>query len=159
VFEWLTPFMLRGLKSLTLGGNRGPGIKWSELPNLEELTCLHRAPKLLEPIPKMHPLQRVWLFGRWSLNMFDTLTAGLAVGNGASLRQVRLQRLQWDQEGRPVPTPQKTLRGGIIADDEAMDKFCDKVDRFGELYGLKTLDGHGCTRDDPYQGSAPISPH
>jgi hypothetical protein len=158
VFEWLTPFTLRGLKSLTLGGERAPHIKWSELPNLEELACLDFEPKLLEPIPKTHPLQRVWLFGRWSLAMFDALTAGLEAGNGANLRMVRLRRFRWDQEGKPAPTPQKT-RGGMIADDEARDKFCDKVDRFGELYGLKTLDRHGCTRDDPYQASEPISSH
>jgi hypothetical protein len=158
VFEWLTAFTLRGLKSLTLGGEHAPDIKWSELPNLEELACLNREPMLLEPIPKMHPLQRVWLFARWSLEMFDALTAGLEAGNGANLRMVRLRRLRWDQEGRPVPTPRKT-RGGPIADDEARDKFCDQVDRFGELYGLRTLDRHGCTRDDPYQRSAPISPH
>jgi hypothetical protein len=123
-----------------------------EWPNLEALACLDFEPILLEQIPETHPLQRVSLVGLWSLETFDALTAGLEARNGANLRTVCLQTLRWDQEGKPVPTPWRT-RGGMMADDEARDKFCDKVDRLRELYGLKVLDRHGRTRDDPYQPS------
>ena len=38
-----------------------------------------------------------------------------------------------------------------MADDKAK---CEKVDRFGGLYGLKTMDYYGCTRGNPYKLSA-----
>ena len=41
-----------------------------------------------------------------------------------------------------------------MADDKAKGEFCEKVDRFGELYGLKTMDYYGCTRGNPYKPSA-----
>ena len=63
MFEWLTPFALWGLKSLIVGVGGALDIEWSELPNPEELACMNFGPKLLGPIPDMHPLQRVWLFG------------------------------------------------------------------------------------------------
>jgi hypothetical protein len=148
-FEWLAPLTLRGLKSLTVGVIGTLDIEWSELPNLEEFGCLNFEPKLLEPIPKMHPLQRVWLFGPWSLETFDALTAGLEAGSGTSLQELHLSTMRWDQDGKPFPIPQDK-RWGSTVDEEARVRFCDKVDRFGDLYGLKTLDYHGCTRDNPY---------
>ena len=151
-FEWLAPFTLRCLKSLAVGVGGTLDIEWSELPNLEELACLNCEPRLLGPIPKMHPLQRVWLYGPWSLEIFDALTAGLEAGHGTNLREVHLWTMRWDQGGKPAPTPREK-RGGLTAGDEAKDEFCDKVDRFGELYGLRTLDYHGRTRDNPYQQS------
>ena len=151
-FEWLVPFTLQCLKSLAVGVGGTLDIEWSELPNLEELACLNCEPRLLGPIPKMHPLQRVWFYGPWSLEIFDALTAGLEAGHGTNLREVHLWTMRWDQGGKPVPTPREK-RGGLTADDEAMNEFCEKVDRFGELYGLRTLDYHGCTRDNPYQQS------
>lgn len=147
-FEWLAPFTLRGLKSLVVGVGGTLDIEWSELPNLKELACLNFEPKLLQQIPKMHPLQRVWLFGPWSIETFDALTAGLEAGNGAKLRNVHLRTMEWDRRGKPVPTPREA-RLGPEGDDEAKVKFCDKVDRLRELYGLKTLDCNGCTRDNP----------
>ena len=149
-FDWLTPFTLPGIKSLMVGVGRSLEIEWSELPNLEELACMNFEPKLPEPIPKMHPLQRVWLLGPWSIETFDALTAGLEAGNAANLREVHLRTVRWDKKGRPVPTPQKK-RQGSIADDKSNVEFCDKVSRFGELYGLKTLDCYGCTRDNPHK--------
>ena len=79
--EWLTPLALRGLKLLIVGVGGALDIEWSELLNLEELACLNFEPKLLGPIPDMHPLQWVWLFGPWSLETFDSLTASLEAGN------------------------------------------------------------------------------
>ena len=151
-FEWMTPFALRSLKSLIVGVGDALDIEWSEFPNLEELACLNFEPKLLGPLPNMHPLQQVWLFGPWSLEIFDALTAGLEAGHETNLRKVHLRTMRWWQGGKPIPRPREK-RGGLAADDEAKDKFCDKVDRFGKLYGLKTLDHHGCTRDNPYQQS------
>jgi hypothetical protein len=149
-FDWLTPFTLRRIKSLVVGVGGGLEIEWSELPNLEELACLNFEPKLPEPIQKLHPLQRVWLFGPWSIETYDGLTASLEAGNGANLREVHLRTMRWDQEGQPVPTPQEK-RKGSTADDKSKVEFCDKVSRFGELYGLKTLDYYGCTRNNPYK--------
>ena len=40
-----------------------------------------------------------------------------------------------------------------MADDKAKGWFCDKIDRFGESYGLKTMDYYGCTRGNPYKPS------
>ena len=80
MFEWLTPFALRGLKSLIVGVGGALDIERSELPNLEELACMNFEPKLLGPILDMHSLHRVWLFGPWSLETFDALTAGLEAG-------------------------------------------------------------------------------
>jgi len=73
VFEWLRPFALRGLKSLTVGVGGTLDIEWSELPNLEEAAWLNFEPNLLGRFSKMHPLQRLWLFGSWS---FETIDAG-----------------------------------------------------------------------------------
>ena len=148
-FEWLTPFALRGLKSLLIGVRDALDIEWSELPNLEELACRNFEPRLLGPPPNMHPLQQVWLFGPWSLEIFDTLTAGLEAGHGTNLRKVHLRKMRWWQGGKPIPGPREK-QGGLAADDEAKDKFCDKVDRLEKMYGLKTLDYHGCTRDNAF---------
>ena len=55
----------------------------------------------------MHPLQRVWLFGPWSLQTFDALISGLEAGNGirgTNLREVHLWTMEWNQEGTPGPT-------------------------------------------------------
>ena len=153
-FDWLSPFTLRGLKSLMVGVGGSLEIEWSELPNLEELACMNFEPKLLEPIPKIHPLQRVYLFGPWSIETFDALTAGLEAGSGTNLREVHLRTMRWDQEGQPVPTPREQ-RQGSAADDKLKDEFCDKVRRFEELYGLKTLDYYQCTRDNPYKLEVP----
>lgn len=148
--EWLTPFALRGLKSLILGVSDTLNIEWSEFPNLEGLACLDFEPNLLGSLPKTHPLQQVWLLGSWSLETFDGLTAGLEEGHRTNLRRVHLWEMRWDQEGGPVPTLQEK-RGGSPADYDVLDMFCDKVDRFEELYGLKTLDYYRRTRDNPYQ--------
>jgi len=125
-------------------------IEWDDLPNLEELVCMNFEPKLLGPIPKTHPLQRVWLCGPWSIETFDALTAGLEAGNGSNLREVHLRAMRWDQEGHPEPTPQEK-RQGSRADDKVKDEFCDKVDRFRKLYSLRMLDRSGYTRDSPYR--------
>jgi hypothetical protein len=149
-FELLTPFTLRGIRSLVVGVGATLDIEWSELPNLEELACLNFEPRIKAPIPKAHPLQQVWLVGSWSIGTFDALTAGLGEGNGDNLRELHLCAMHWDQGGHPIPAPLEG-RSGPQANDEAMDNFCDKVDRFWELYGLKTLDYYGCTRNSPYQ--------
>jgi hypothetical protein len=149
-FEWPAPFALRSLRSLIVGVGGSLDIEWSDLPNLEELACLNFEPKLLGSIPKMRPLQRVWLFGPWTLETFDALTAWLEAGSGTNLQKVHLWTMKWDLGGTPVPTASEG-RWGLTADVKAMRRFCDKVDRFWDLYGLKTLNHYGCTGDHPYQ--------
>ena len=61
--------------------------------------------------------------------------------------------MEWNQEGTPGPTISEK-RGGLMADDKAKGEFCEKVDHFGGLYGLKTMDYYGCTRGIPYKPSA-----
>lgn len=66
--------------------------------------------------------------------------------DGTHLRGLYLW-MGWDQERRP----ENMLEGRLGPTAISEDKFCVKVDCFGELYGLKTLDYYERTRDDLYQ--------
>ena len=55
------------------------------------------------------------------------------------------------ESGRNTRTYNIREGGGLMVDDKAKG---EKVDRFGELYGLKTMDYSGYTRCNPYKPSA-----